>query len=99
MDNSLLEELRNKAKLRYEEIYNDSSSTDNEKKFIADIVEFLKYENSFKKVAKSTVISILVFLDNKKDELDIVYYDDLYYKILDEVNKTYLLVDEEQMMR
>lgn len=31
MDNSLLEELRNKAKLRYEEIYNDSSSTDKEK--------------------------------------------------------------------
>ena len=70
-----------------------------DKKLIKDTIEFLKYEDSIRKVPKSTVFSMFRFLGYTSDNLEMIYYNDLYNQLMDEINEVYILADEDQIMR
>ena len=99
MNNSVLNDIREKALQKENEIMNNANSSEEDKKYIADIVEFLKYEESFKKVPRSTVFSIFRFLGIRKDKHEMAYYNSLYNQILEDIDRVYTMIDESQITR
>ena len=96
---NILSEIRTRAKKRKEEIDNNNSSTEKDKKFANDVIEFLSVEDSFNKVPKSTIFAMFEYLNFNIDKHKISFYEELYEKIIEEINKKYTLIEEEQIMR
>ncbi len=90
---SILSEIREKARQKQEEINADPNATEQDKKLIADTIEFLKYEISFKKVPRSTVLALLRFIGCSESVLELM---EIYDKIIEEIDRVYILVDPEQ---
>ena len=72
---SAINEMKRMAVDKKEEIINNPNASEEDKKCIDDIIEFLKYEDSFNKVPKSTVFAMLRFLGYKRDKYEMVYYE------------------------
>lgn len=97
--NNILKDLRKKALEKETEINSNPNSSIEDKKLIKDTIEFLKYEDSIRKVPKSTVFSMFRFLGYTSDNLEMIYYNDLYNQLMDEINEVYILADEDQITR
>ena len=97
--NNVLEDIRKRALEYKESVFNNPESTEEDKKTASDILEFVIVEDSFNKVPRSVVFNIFNFLGLDTPNYKISFFNQLYYKILDEVNKKYTFVDEESIKR
>ena len=97
--NNILKDMRKRALEKEIEINNNSNSSEEDKKLIKDTIELLKYSDGIGKVPKSTVFSIFRFLGYTNENLEMIYYNDLYNRLMDEINEIYVLASEEQIMR
>lgn len=94
----MLDDLRKKAIERKNIIYTNKNSTFEDKEKINDIIQLLSKEDNLNKVSRSTVLAIFNFLGYDYQN-NIKNYFDMYDKLMNEVNKTYTLIETEEMTR
>ena len=95
----ILSDIRKIATENKEKVFNDSNSTDEDKKKASDILEFVSVEDCFTRAPRSTIFGIFNYLGITCPELKIALYSMLYDKIIEEVNKKYTLIDDSQIVR
>ena len=98
MNSSLLDELRQKAFAKRDELYSQDSSEE-EIKYAEDTLHFLENADNINKVPKSTIFSIFRFLGYTFDKYEMVQYNQMYDNLLEEINKVYILADEADLTR
>lgn len=95
----ILGDVRQRAAKNKEEVFNNPNSTDADKKKASDILEFVCVEDCFTSVPRSTIFGIFSYLGFKSPELKIALYSMMYDKIIEEINKKYILIDKSQIVR
>jgi len=96
---NLIQDMRNRANKKRNEIYENLNSTKEEKKYADDVIKVLSNEENLLKIPKSVIFAVFLYLDYTSDDYVFVFYNQLYHKVMDEVNRTYTLVDLETQVR
>ena len=95
----MINELREKALANKERIDNDPNSSEEEKKVAFDAVEFLRFEDNLNNVSKSTIFAMFNYLGYTFDNREAIQYNEMYNKLIDEINKQYTLIDDTYLKR
>lgn len=94
---SILSDMRRRALEMREKTYANTESTEQDKKTADDIVEFICVEDCFRRVSRSTVFAIFSYLDYFPGEkFRTARFNEMYYKVMEEVDRKYILIDPEQ---
>ena len=96
---SLIDDMRKRALQRKEEIWNDPTSEESEKRYAEQVIKFLSIEEYFNRVPKSIVFAVFSYLGYSFDDYMITTYNRMYYKVMEEANRVYKLVDPESLQR
>lgn len=97
-ETDLVGELRQRAKEIRDEVFSDPASTAEDRKKAEDILKFTTIEEYYKEVPRSTVFGIFHYLRYKfPGESTIVAHSRMYDKLMDEVNRKYILINPESL--
>ena len=92
---SRLAELQARAREARDRVFADPSSSEKDRKYAQDVLTFYLHEDAIKHVSKSVVFATFRFLEIPVGDYMISTYNDLYYELMDEVNRVYKLIDLE----
>ncbi len=93
--NSLISDMRKRATSLKEK--NASSGNKKDEKIAEDIFTLLSVEESINRTPKSTIFAIFRFLGYFSDKNNITLYSQMYSKLVEEANREYTLIEENQI--
>ena len=92
----MLEELKEKAKIKKQELDSNPNASENDKKYLEGIFEILSKKDSFNKIQGIAVLGMFNFLGI---EGDMYSYVEKYESLMEEINKKYIYVNPEDIKR
>ena len=96
---NVLKDIRNRALRKRNMIVNSDTSTKEDIKKANNILEFVRVEDCFNKAPKSTVFAIFRYLGYQSPDFESAFYNQLYEKVIEEINRVYTFIDEETIKR
>ena len=88
----LLNEIREKIKIKIEEIANDPSVIDENKKFMNSAEKLFNNRDAILQCPKSVILGTLLYIGYPYSEIR-----DVYDKLIEELNKVYKMVDPDDL--
>ena len=92
----MLEELKERAIIKKQELDNNPNASENDKKILEGIFEMLSKKDSFNKLQGRAVFAMFKFLGI---EGDMNSYVERYENLMEEINKKYIYVNPEDIKR
>ena len=91
---ALLDDIRAKAKVRRQEIYRDQADKQNELDYADMMVKLFSNEDYIKEAPRSLILQVLFSVGYPVGEVD-----DVYDRLLEEVNRTHPAVSPEMLAK